>query len=41
VCLEVLLVQGKTARIEELADRLRTAKGVLFQETVLTTPELR
>lgn len=40
-CLEVLIVQGKAPRVAELADRLRTVKGVLFQETVLASPDLR
>ncbi len=41
MCLEVLIVQGKAHRIAELADHLRTARGILFQDIVLTTPDLR
>jgi CopG family transcriptional regulator, nickel-responsive regulator len=40
-CLEVLIVDGDARRIEELANRLRTVKGVLFAEIVLATPDLR
>lgn len=41
MCLEVLLVHGKAARVAQLADHLRSARGVLFQETVLAPPDLR
>lgn len=41
MCLEVLIVQGRARRVRELADRLRTTKGVLFEETVLAAPDLR
>ncbi len=40
-CLEVLIVEGESGQVEELADRLRTVKGVLFAETVMTRPDLR
>ncbi len=40
-CLEVLIVQGDAAQVAELADRLRTVKGVLFAETVLARGDLR
>ncbi len=40
-CLEVLIVEGDARRLEELADRLKTVKGVLFTETVLATADLR
>lgn len=40
-CLEVLIVEGEARRVEELADRLRTVKGVLYAETVATSPNLR
>lgn len=40
-CLEVLIVQGDAKRIAELADRIRTVKGVLSAETVVTSPDLR
>jgi CopG family transcriptional regulator, nickel-responsive regulator len=40
-CLEVLIVEGDARRVEELANRLRTVKGVLFVEIVLATPDLR
>ncbi len=40
-CLEVLIVEGDAAQIAELADRLRTVKGVLFAETVVARPDLR
>ncbi len=40
-CLEVLIVEGDARRVEELANRLRTVKGVLFAEIVLATPDLR
>jgi CopG family transcriptional regulator, nickel-responsive regulator len=40
-CLEVLIVEGDADRVGELADRLKTTKGVLFAETVLASPDLR
>ena len=40
-CLEVLIVEGDAARVGELADRLRTLKGVLFVEPVFARPDLR
>ena len=40
-CLEVLIVEGDAARVGELADRLRTLKGVLFVEPVFARPGLR
>lgn len=40
-CLEVLIVEGEASQIADLADRLRTVKGVLFAETVLARPDLR
>lgn len=39
-CLEVLIVEGEASRVEELADRLRTVKGVLFAETVMARADL-
>lgn len=40
-CLEVLIVEGDASQVAELADRLRTVKGVLFAEGVTTHPDLR
>jgi CopG family nickel-responsive transcriptional regulator len=40
-CLEVLIVEGSAGQVTELADRLRTVKGVLFAETVVARPDLR
>lgn len=40
-CLEVLIVEGDARRVADLADRLRTVKGVLFAETVVARPDLR
>lgn len=40
-CLEVLIVDGDARRISELADRLRTVKGVLSAEIVVGSPDLR
>ncbi len=40
-CLEVLIVEGDAMQVADLADRLRTVKGVLFAETVLARPDLR
>ncbi len=36
-CLEVLIVDGEAPRIAELADRLRTVKGVLTAESVVAS----
>ena len=40
-CLEVLIMEGDSARVEELANRLRTTRGVLFAEIVVAAPDLR
>ena len=40
-CLEVLIVEGDVKRVEDLANRLRTVKGVLFADVVLANPDLR
>ncbi len=40
-CLEVLIVAGDAGQVAELADRLRTVKGVLFAETVMARGDLR
>ena len=40
-CLEVLIVEGDAAQVAELANRLRTVKGVLFAETVVARGDLR
>ncbi len=40
-CLEVLIVEGDAKHVADLADRLRTVKGVLFAETVVARPDLR
>lgn len=40
-CLEVLIVEGDAKRVTDLADRLRTVKGVLFAETVMARADLR
>ena len=40
-CLEVLIVEGDAKQVAELADRLRTVKGVLFAETVMARADLR
>ncbi len=40
-CLEVLLVEGDAKQVAELADHLRTVKGVLFAETVMARGDLR
>ncbi len=40
-CLEVLIVEGDASQVANLADRLRTVKGVLFAETVVARPDLR
>jgi CopG family nickel-responsive transcriptional regulator len=39
-CLEVLLVEGKSENIQALANRVKTVKGVLFAESVMTSPAL-
>ncbi len=36
-CLEVLIAEGDAPRIAELADRLRTVKGVLTAESVVAS----
>lgn len=41
MCLEVLLVQGKAANVSRLADSIRTARGVLFAEAVVVSPDFR
>lgn len=40
-CLEVLIVEGEATQVQELADRLRTVKGVLFAETVMARADLQ
>lgn len=40
-CLEVLIVEGDAERVQKLADRLKTTKGVLFAETVVAAPDIR
>ena len=40
-CLEVLIVDGDARRIAELANRLKTVKGVLSSETVIASPKVR
>jgi CopG family nickel-responsive transcriptional regulator len=40
-CLEVLIVEGDATRVEDLADRLKTVKGVLFADLVVATSDLR
>ena len=40
-CLEVLIVEGDAARVGELANRLKTTKGVLFADTIVAAPDLR
>jgi CopG family nickel-responsive transcriptional regulator len=37
-CLEVLIVHGKSARVEEFADRLIGLKGVQHGRLVMTVP---
>ncbi len=39
-CLEVLIVEGDAGRVQELADRLKTTKGVLFAETVVAAADI-
>lgn len=41
MCLEVLIVQDKASKVAHLADLLRATKGVLFHDSVLTSPNLR
>lgn len=38
-CLEVLIVHGKSAQVEQLADRLIGLKGVQHGRLVMTTPQ--
>lgn len=40
-CLEVLIVEGNAERVDELANRLKTTKGVLFADTVVAAADLR
>lgn len=40
-CLEVLIVQGQAAKVAELANRLKTVKGVLSAETVVASHRVR
>lgn len=40
-CLEVLIVEGEARRISDLADRLRTVKGVLSSDLVVAAPDAR
>lgn len=40
-CLEVLIVDGNAERVDELANRLKTTKGVLFADTVVAAADLR
>ena len=40
-CLEVLIVEGVARRIAQLADRLRSVKGVLYTEVVTAPPDLQ
>ncbi len=39
-CLEVLIVGGEAKHVADLANRLRTVKGVLFAQTVVSRPDL-
>ena len=39
-CLEVLIVEGDAGRVQQLADRLKTTKGVLFAETVVAAADI-
>lgn len=41
LCLEALLVRGPVSRIHQLADRLRSTRGVLFQDMALAPPDLQ
>ncbi len=40
-CLEVLIVEGEGRRVAQLADRLKSVKGVLFADVVVATPDLK
>ncbi|HEY5605629.1 MAG TPA: nickel-responsive transcriptional regulator NikR [Thermoplasmata archaeon] len=40
-CLEVLIVEGNAEHVDELANRLKTTKGVLFADTVVAAADLR
>lgn len=40
-CLEALIVQGQAAKVAELANRLKTLKGVLSAETVVASAKVR
>lgn len=40
-CLEVLIVEGNARRVAQLANRLKTLKGVLSAETVVASPKVR
>lgn len=40
-CLEVLIVDGNAERVDELANLLKTTKGVLFADTVVAAADLR
>jgi len=40
-CLEVLIVEGDARRISQLANRLKTVKGVLSAETVVASHKVR
>jgi len=40
-CLEVIIVEGHARHVAELTNHLRTAKGVLFADTVVAAPDLR
>lgn len=40
-CLEVLIVNGDARKIGELANRLKTVKGVLSAETVIGSTKVR
>jgi CopG family nickel-responsive transcriptional regulator len=40
-CLEVLIVNGEARKIGELANRLKTVKGVLSAETVIGSTKVR
>lgn len=39
-CLEVLIVEGNGPRIRDLADRLRSVRGVLFADLVVAAADL-
>ncbi len=40
-CLEVLIVEGNAEHVDELANLLKTTKGVLFADTVVAAADLR